>query len=317
MRAGLIVNPRSGKSSGQGLALAERLKGQANVSIKILEQFEALPQLLRECADEGVSDLFISSGDGTIQAIQTELAEHCPFANQPRLCLLPHGTTNMTAADLGFRHRGLAAQVRLILNPQPRELRQRPTLVAVNPRDGKPRHGMFIGTGAITDATAYCQRVFNARGVKGNWATFATLASAIGRTLFSAPDPQNPDRFDRPYAIDVSCGGHAVSSGAQLLMLATTLDKLILGTQPFWGGGEGPIRATVLPYPVPNLLRWTWPIMYGSDSRRGPPGAASVRGSAFEVSSPVDFVLDGEFFAPPKDAPLRIECGPVFTYIRS
>ena len=80
MRAGLIVNPRSGKSSGQGLALAERLRGQANVSIKILEQFEALPHLLRECAGEGVSDLFISSGDGTIQAIQTELAERRPFA---------------------------------------------------------------------------------------------------------------------------------------------------------------------------------------------------------------------------------------------
>jgi diacylglycerol kinase (ATP) len=317
MRAGVIVNPRSGKSSGHGLALAGKLRGQANVSIKIIEQFEALPHLLQECAREGVTDLFISSGDGTIQAIQTELAERRPFSTLPRLCLLPHGTTNMTAADLGFRHRGLEAQARLILNPNPQELRQRPTLRAVNPRDGQPRHGMFIGTGAIADATAYCQRVFNARGVKGNWASFATLASAIGRTLFSTPDPQNPDRFDRPYGIEVSAGGLTVSSGTQLLMLATTLDKLILGTRPFWGDGDGPIRATMLPYPVPNLLRWTWPIMYGDDSRRGPPGAVSVRGSAFEVSSPVDFVLDGEFFSGPQNTPLRIECGPVFSYIRS
>jgi len=74
MRAGLIVNPRSGKTSGKGLVLANRLQGRGAVSIKIIENFAALPELLQECASEAVTDLFISSGDGTIQAIQTLLA---------------------------------------------------------------------------------------------------------------------------------------------------------------------------------------------------------------------------------------------------
>lgn len=317
MRAGLIVNPRSGKSSGKGLTLAGQLAGRDTVSVKIIEEFGALPRLLDECAREGVSDLFISSGDGTIQAIQTELAERQPFAAQPRLCLLPHGTTNMTAADLGFRRLTLDAQASLLLEPRATELRQRPTLRVANPRDGQPRHGMFLGTGAVTEATAYCQRVFNARGVKGSWATFATLAGAVSRTLFNAANADDPNRFDRPHRIDVVADGRPASDGIQLLMLATTLEKLILGTTPFWGAGDGAIRATVLPYPVPSLVRWLLPIMYGNDRRKAPAGAVSLRARQLDVSTPVDFVLDGEFFSPPENQPLRIETGPVFTYIRA
>ena len=86
------------------------LKGNAAVSTRVLEKFEQLPGFLDEFASDGVTDLFISSGDGTIHAIQTELAERKPFKAIPRLSLLPHGTTNMTAADLGFRFRTLQAQ---------------------------------------------------------------------------------------------------------------------------------------------------------------------------------------------------------------
>ena len=84
-RAGLIVNPRSGKSSGKGLALAEKLNGDASVSVKLLDRWDQLSPFIDEFAADGVSDLFISSGDGTIQAIQTELAERKPFAQLPRL----------------------------------------------------------------------------------------------------------------------------------------------------------------------------------------------------------------------------------------
>ena len=66
-RAGLLINPNSGKSSGKGLGLAEMLKSNTQISIRILEKFEQLPGFLDEFANAGVTDLFISSGDGTIQ----------------------------------------------------------------------------------------------------------------------------------------------------------------------------------------------------------------------------------------------------------
>ena len=315
-RCGLIVNPSSGKASGKGLALAEKLRRQSHVSVRVLERFSDLPRCLDELAADGVSDLFISSGDGTIQAIQTELAERKPFARPPRLGLLPHGSTNMTAADLGFRHRGLDAQAAVLADLQPTELRVRPTLRAANPRDGRPRHGMFLGTGAVSQATLFCQQAFNAKGVKGNWATFATLASGVGRALFTAPDPTDESRFDRPYPIAVATGGKSVATGDHLMLLSTTLEKLILGARPFWGGSEGAIRTSVFPYPVPNALRWLMPVMYGGERRKMPAGALSFSSRSLTVATPVTFVIDGEFFEPPEGEPLRIETGPEFTYIR-
>lgn len=316
MKAGLIVNPRSGSASGKGLALAERLKSRPHVHVRIIERFEALPQMIAAMANEGVTDLFISSGDGTIQAIQTELAERSPFATLPRLCLLPHGTTNMTAADLGFRNKSLDAQAALILNPQPADVQARSTLRIANPADNRVRHGMFLGTGAIRAATEYCQTEFNARGIKGNWPVFRTLAGALARTLFSRPDPSDETRFDRPFAMSIHADGREVANGTQLLMLATTLEKLVLGARPFRERGEGAIRSMVLPYPLPNLLRWTLPLLYGSGSGALPAGAVSTRGQSFHVETVAGYVLDGEFFEGPTGEPLRIETGPLFSYVR-
>jgi diacylglycerol kinase (ATP) len=314
-RAGLIINPQSGKSSGKGLSLVDMLKGNAAISTRVLEKFEQLPGFLDEFAGDGVTDLFISSGDGTIHAIQTELAERKPFKAIPRLSLLPHGTTNMTAADLGFRFRTLQAQADYITHLEAKQLRERPTLRVVNPRDGRPRHGMFLGTGAASEAVLFCQRVFNAKGVKGNWATFATLASAAGRTMFTRPNPHDVSRFDRPFPIEITSDGRQFSTGTQLLMFSTTLEKLILGAKPFWGEKLGPIRTSVFPYPVPSIPRWLLPIMYAGENRKMPEGAQSFSSARLEISCPVSFVIDGEFFDGPADEPLKVETGPVFTYL--
>ena len=314
-RAGLIVNPRSGKSSGKGLALAGMLRPTGNVSIKIIDRFDMIEGLVDELATEGVSDLFISSGDGTIQAIQTILAERRPFARLPRLALLPHGTTNMTAADLGFHHRSLAAQADFIRELKHTDLRARPTVRCVNPRDGSPRHGMFVGCGAVADATRFTQIAFNAKGVKGGYGVFATLTGSVIRSLFTKPDPTDTTRFDRPYPVRVEAEGNRYADGNQLLMLATTLEKLVLDTRPFWGGKTGPIRVTTFPYPVPSIPRWLLPMMYGGEDRKFPQGAVSFCTPALEVTTPVTFVIDGEFFEPPVGEPLRLETGPVFTYV--
>ena len=231
------------------------------------------------------------------------------------LALLPHGTTNMTAADLGFRIRSVEAQAQFLADPRPRILRARPTLRVVNPRDGRPRHGMFLGTGAVSAATLSSQRAFNARGIGGNWAPFATLAGAVARTMFVPANPADRSRVDRPYPIAIEADGRSMAGGDQLLMLSTTLEKLILGAKPFWGGGPGPIRTSVIPYPVPSIVRWLLPIMYGGENRKVPPGAASFSSAGLAVRTPVTFVIDGEFFEPPEHEALRIETGPVFTYI--
>ena len=315
-RAGLIVNPLSGKGSGKGQALAEMLRADTGLSLHVLEKFEHLDDVIATMARDGVTDLFISSGDGTVQEILTRIVERGPFAAQPRICLLPHGTTNLSANDLGFKSHSLDAQAAFLRSLEAHSLVTRNTIRCANPGDGRPRHGMFVGTGAVAVATQYCQRAFNEQGVKGQWAVAKTLLTAVRKYMFSRPDPQDEARFDRSYAISVSADGRAIAEGTQLLQMSTTLDTLLLRCHPFWGGKSGPIRTTVIPYPVPSVARWMLLMMYGGENHGAPAGAVSFCSSALEVSSDVMFVIDGEFFPAPVDGPLRLETGPLFTFVR-
>lgn len=315
-RAGLIVNPRSGKGSGKGQELAARVTGDPGISLHVLEHFERLEDVLAGMAREGVSDLFISSGDGTIQEILTLLAERGVFPDLPRICLLPHGTTNLSANDLGFAHRSIGAQVAFLRNPQAKRLATRHTIRCLNPGDGKLRHGMFVATGAMALATHYCQQAFNAKGVRGQWAVVQTLLTAMRKYVFSRPDPHDEARFDRPHAISVDANGRRMADGMQLLQMSTTLDTLLLRCHPFWGGKTAPIRTTVIPYPVPSVLRWMLPIMYGGERHAAPEGAVSFCSDDLAVTSDVMFTIDGEFFPPPVDEPLRLQTGPLFTFVR-
>lgn len=314
-RVGLIVNPLSGKQSGKGLALAEKLGGDPSMTVRVLERFEQIGAFVDDMARDNVSDLFISSGDGTIQEILTHIAERKPFRQPPRLALLPHGTTNLTAADLGLRIRSIDQQAGFMRGLNFTDLRNRPTIRCANPGDGKVRHGMFVGGGAVAAGTLFCQQAFNAKGVKGNWATFATLAGAVAKSVFTRPDPLDGTRLDRPFDITVDANGRRYAEGQQLLQMSTTLDKLVLNTRPYWGGKTGSIRTSVFPYPVPSVLRWLLPVMYGGENRKAPPRSVSFCSEELLVASKDVFVIDGEFFAPPTDEPLRLEAGPVFTYI--
>ncbi len=318
MTAGVIINPASGGRNEKGLELARMLEGVPGVDVVVLERFGDLGGALRRLA--GAEALFISSGDGTVQEVQTRLAEDAAPGRLPALGLLPHGSTNMTAADLGFRRGSLRAQRDYIQFAGWRAKRAqtatRPTLRVANPADGKARHGMFLGGGAIAAATLYCQRAFNARGVRGQWATAATLAAGVGRALFGGPArPDDESRFDRPFPMVVRADGETLARGEQLAFLATTLQKLVLGARPFWGGGEGGMRVSVFGWPPPFLLRWLPVVLYGGEARRLPAGMRSIAPEAVEIETSSPLVLDGEPFAPPRDAPLRVTRGADFTYL--
>jgi diacylglycerol kinase (ATP) len=314
-RAGVIINPNSGRGNGKGTSLAAQLAKSNHVTLRILEDFTRLTSYMREMAQDDVTDLFISSGDGTVQAIQSLLAEKPIFKTIPRICILPHGSTNLTAADLGFKHRNITAQVNHIINLSPQTMRKRHSLRILNPREGAIRHGMTLGLGAASEATRHAQVAFNDQGVKGPMANFATIAGTVSKSLFSKVDPADQTRIDRPYEMTVHYNSEILCDGPQLMLIATTLEKTFFNIRPFWGGKTAPIRLSVFPYPVPNLVRWLLPMMYGGENRKAPKGAFSRSVENFSVRSKNRYVLDGEFFYGPENAELKIEVGPEFTFI--
>ncbi len=326
-KAGVIINPLSGGGNAKGRALAETLRTadrEAPVRVMLLERFEALIPALKEMVAEGLDALFISSGDGTIQAIQTWLAENLDEARLPRLVLLPHGSTNMTAADLGFHDRDARAQRDFILSrrwAQEDGLRtvSRPTLRLLNPRQGAPLHGMFLGGGAIARGTLFCQERFNRRGVRGNWlAPALTLAAAAGKALLGGPAaPEDESRLDRPVPMSIEADGQLIGDGLHTAVLATTLEKLVFGARPFLPGGPDRLKVGVFGHPPPSLIRWLPVVLWGrKEGRKLPASIRLLHADRLDIAGDAPFILDGERVLPPADAPLRVEVGPRFTYIR-
>ena len=317
--AALIVNPKSGGANRKGLELAAMLEG-SGAQVHVLEEFARLPEILDECAAAGIEALFISSGDGTIQEIQTRIAEDGRFTAPPALCLLPHGSTNMTAADIGFRARSLRAQRDFIQfsgwRATSARSTTRPTVRIANPADGRPRHGMFLGGGAIAAATFYCQESFNRRGLRGGPANFATLATATIKALFGGrPDPDDESRFDRPFPMTIRTRHATMAQGDQLAVLVTTLRKLVLGARPFWGGSGKDMRISIFGYPPPFLPRWLPFVLYGGEERDMPPGMQSFTAREVEMEAASRFVLDGEPVDPPADEAMKVTLGSQFTYL--
>ncbi|MCP5081542.1 MAG: hypothetical protein GY948_07575 [Alphaproteobacteria bacterium] len=315
MTSALLINPRSSAAGKRGQRLAEEVSKRSGIMVGSLESFADLPAILADFAAKNVTTLFISSGDGTVQAVQTLLAENDIFEHLPTLALLPHGTTNMTAATLGCHVRSRSAIADLAENPGsvsgPASLKTRHTVRIANPAGRAPLHGMFVGCGAIRGAVEFSQSTMNQNNVRGELAPLATLLTLMGRYLFS----RRETGIVKAYPMQVSADGQNMAEGRLLLFIVSTLEKLILRSHPYWASGTSELKALTIGYPLPNVLRNVLPLLYGFPNRNLPDNCQSRAGGVFEVSGTVPFVVDGEFFDAPDHEPLRLELGTKFTYL--
>ena len=322
--AALIVNPRSGGENRQGLALAEGLRGDAAVRTVMLEDFSHLEPALEALAKAPPEALFLSSGDGTIQYVQTWLAErsHLPRERWPLLALLPHGSTNMTAADIGLKLKGVARQAALIRargwRRNDARIVSRPTVRVANTAEG-PQHGMFIGGGAVAEATLYCRDVFNrGKGIRGQWGPLLTLLKVVGQALLRPAAPEDVERIDRPHQMRVVADGKVLGEGWHVAVMATTLNKLVLGARPFWGGCDEPgggLRVSLFRWPMPSLTRWLPVVLYGGEQRRVHESMQSRCAQRLEVATTSRYAMDGEEIRARQGEPLIIERGADMRYL--
>lgn len=318
MTTAILVNPSAAGTGRRGRQLEQAAASAPGVLLERLDHFDALSGILKRFADDKVDLLIISGGDGTIQATVTALAESNVFKTLPRLMLLPHGTTNMTAADIGFHQpapeRVIQAATRSNFVRRATSVKTKATVRLAGLESHAPQHGFFFGCGAITRAVIKCQSDIHGIGLKGDWATGATLAYAVLEGLLGR-DKQLPDRLFQPTRMTIRCGDDTFGWPENLLFLATTLDRLILGGRPFWNQTGEHLHVTAIGFPPQNLIRSTWRVMYGGIDRTLPDTTFASR-SAEQVSVGVKtpIVLDGEIHNPSEKG-VTITPGPEFEFI--
>lgn len=320
MKVGVLVNPAARRNRKNQGSLKQIATAQPDALFEQLDRFADLPDILERFVTAEAPAILISGGDGTVQAVQTWLAENLAPDRLPRLALLPDGTTNMDAADVGVQNPRSRSVIERLMVPEyclrSTHIKRRHTLRIANPADEAPQHGMFFGLGAIQRAVIMCQQDIHKLGFSGEIANGLTLLRALSRTLFLGEKDKDPDRIYQPTPVVVHADDSRFTEDGQLFVLVTTLHRLVLGARPFWSQTEEALKTTAASFPVNRLLRSVIPVMYARNDR--PPSNAAFRSTSahrLALDTEAPFILDGEPFDAPTDGPLTISLGPAFDFI--
>jgi diacylglycerol kinase (ATP) len=306
-KIGLISNPRSQRNR-RGLGEIGAVVASAPDVIHVPTDGRAvLDEALTEFIRQDVGVVLINGGDGTVQTVLTRLLEGPSFERLPYLAILPRGMANTTAVDVGLRGKAAAALARLIAASRDGTLAhhaiERPILRIENIQDSAPQRGMMFGAGAIPEAIDLCCRQVYARGLKGNFAMGVTLAGVLLGGILG----RRGNGVLRGHDMGVALNGGRESRTDRLLVLATTLHRLILGSRPFWNYDGQPIRYTSIAYPPEQLLRSAPKVLYGWHRQALRPEVYYSQG-AWRIAIRLDgpFTVDGETFHPSPDQPVVI-----------
>ncbi len=295
---GLISNRHSHGNGGQPL-LAAYAEAQPDLVFAAPGNPARFPEALADFARRGVNVVAVDGGDGTVRNVLTAL----PADYQPPLALLPSGKTNVVARDVGSFGGGIAGLKRLLVSARDnwRVARQteRPTLeISWRGQPDLRLRGMLFGTAIFTEAT----RIGCASPLTERQAVAATLARILWDSLRGRGVAQ-PMR--------VSAGDPCpFADPLHFLVLATTLEKLMLGLWPFPDRGEGPINWLDIPAPPRRLIRTLWQAWRGHMD----PHVKGGRTHELSLSLNAPFVVDGDLFDP-GPAGIVLRPGPTIRFI--
>lgn len=290
---GLISNPASGHNRDQFERIHARI-ARCNLIHHIVTHSPAdVRPALAELARRQVGVLAINGGDGTASTILGELLESGLFAALPQIVLLPGGTANMTAGDIGVSGSLRKATSRFCDWCEGERggsrLSQRP-LLRVVAGEQPPRYGMFLGGGAIIHGTEYAHREVHSRGLRDDF----SLALITLRTVWGVlrDDPA----FNRHIAIDLSLDDGEPRTHDTLILAVSTLRRLAFGMRPFWGDGPGAIRITLMEQGCSRFARTFFSIARGRPNRNAIPASGYMSHNADTLQLRLDgkLNLDGE-----------------------
>lgn len=306
-RAGLLCNPLSGRIAPR-IDRLRRLTGASGLTCREASSLAGINAAVDAFRDEGTDLLVIAGGDGTVQAVLDRLLADILGPPLPRLMIIPGGTTNMTAIDLGVRGGPVANMKRLALL-----LRRQRTGASVMrhvlriDRPGQPAlHGMFFGAGAIAGAARYFHLKIRRSGVTGEFASLIVILRFLAGFLAGGRNlPPAPIRLNAAGEIrEADC----------LLLFASTLDRLLLGMRPYWGTGDDPVHATYIRTSPRRFWRSLPALVSGHGAGlKAADGYYSRNFNSFEIYLAGEYMVDGEFFHAGGDSgPLGISAaGPV------
>ncbi len=312
----VISNPLSHRNRGWKGRLERLLARYPDIVFRELADIADIPRIFVEIEALNPDLVVVNGGDGTVIAIATHIIANDLSARVPPLAVLPGGQTNMIAANLGTNGKPERIIARLHNLVQTgmldRHVAPQPFL-RLEHRASEPIYGTFFGAAAIVRAILFCRRRIFPLGLPNPLAhSLAGLALlAIGlwpgqarRALFPAE------------AVSIKLDGTPVGPERLLVLLATTLDNLLLGLSPPRRAGDGPVRLVAVAHAAKAVLGALWTLIVRRGRGRPVPGLMMDTGRRLEIELDCPYTLDGELFAPEGRETIRLSGGASLSFVK-
>jgi len=318
VRIAVLNNLRAGRNDAEVTRILSLLRSYPDVIHIETDQAHALPEAMGEIARHNANLLVINGGDGTLQFALTEILSGGEFERIPLIAPLRGGRTNMTALDLAA-HRNPVKGLRDLLEDAragrlAERIINRPVLRFETRKTRDVQYGMFFGAGMIQRAISLTHRVFppgKTQGVLG--------AGLVTGSLLLRAAMRDRNGVLTPDKIQILLDGEMVPHGEFYLVIASSLDRLFLKMNPFWGVGAGGVRFTSIASNADQVRSSLSGILRGRP--RGfvtaDRGYVSQRPERAELRLDCGFTVDGEIFEPIPDEVVTITADRRVAFVRA
>jgi hypothetical protein len=317
-RIALISNPKSTGNIAQLPLIRAFCAEHPDIFHYEVEEADQIGEAMRTIARIEPAVLAINGGDGTVQAVLTELHNGGHFgASAPPVAVLPSGKTNLIALDLGARGDPVEALDQLLtiaradLAPH---LVARELIALSGGETGiTPVIGMFLGGAGLADIMLYCRERVYPLGLPNSVSHFITAIAVVLRQVFGLRASFLPPE---PAMLSVQVRREGAITRQFAFLCVTTLEKLLLSGEVS-SHGNGPLKFIAVEQKPVSMLRAFFDSLIGRLGRTKLDGVhveeadeISIEGDSSRV------ILDGETFRAGVGKPILLRPAQPLSFVR-
>jgi hypothetical protein len=319
-RIALLSNPKSSGNIAQLPRIRAYCADHPNLFHYEVEHASQIGEAMKSIARVRPSVLAINGGDGTVQAVLTELTNGGHFGDAPPpVAVLPSGKTNLIAFDLGARGDPVETLKRLIELARSGQLSSCTVpreLIALRRKghEERPVIGMFLGGAGLADTMLYCRNKIYPLGLPNGMAHVLTAIAFLMKVFLGMKSSFLPPDA-RPLELSVRQRG-AKLTGRFSLLAVTTLERMLI-TSPFKGQRSGSLKLLAIEHGSSTMIGAI------AAHLRGKLGSSHVRGVHFEEADEItiggddaNVILDGEMFSAVLGSPINLRPAQPLSFVK-